>query len=932
MPRSTYFLAPLLFIALPAQAATRLAVLSVESPALANVATFLELKLLDLPDTVALERATVGEVLKEQRLQGAFSAEAADQRVALGKILKSDVLVLLQAVETPKPHASLVMFETKRGLRLLVQSFEVTANAEADAKAILPSVELALERARSEVREIVAVPPLLSKDLAVERQALGKPLATIVEQMLLSRPGVAVVELAEAKALADEAAVSASESVSRQLPLYLLGEFRHDGFGADARITISLSLERGSTVIGSGTIKEAAAGDVAELLRKEAAALFDKVSKAATPLTDTAVEAKQLAERARLMYRLSAWMECVELAEASLLLKPDQIDLHRLIVDTVNEKIRAGHRKVHEKASNARAGLGMERYSFKHEPMDESVRRENTALLLRALPHLEYFMVHTNLRYSSDLYRTIGGFFGLCAGLDEEPPAMMVRVMRAKKAANQSDDTIAFWEYCAQSCFEEDDDAKKWQWKLAMAEQWPSVNDKKVMEKRASRSRLTGLVIHRIKREDPFLSTALERLKAIDNPDVQQVAADITRRREQGLNLFADIPLVDSSRPPPPTPQPKLPESKDDADIRFKMEGYLDLGIAEELEGWMPAGPGVDAAWANDWLLFFKDKTPPQRKDLIRIRCSFFGDCVRYDGRFVWACRTAEGRKPELMIVDPVSAHVETITAEHGLPTLPLSSVSITVLREGAVCVVGHFDGRAWIGLASFDPATGKRSFSVIHEALEQTVGTQGSAWRSTKTAFDWSNVYTLSGPPAGDGTIPQRVVVERRDSGAEHPLIIDPATRTVEVLEQSTGWISGKAVQAEGAMYWAGQTPKGWRIHRLGFPLLKPEVYAMPLPDRTRLFRAGSLIGLQSIHAMATPDTIWLADDFSGTFRKIRTGRLGGKTDMNDAKFFPSSSFGTVAIRGRAWSSVHFNESANSGGEPTTTSDNSKAAGPASR
>jgi hypothetical protein len=863
--RSVCFAAAVLCVVSPAHAATRLAVLDVESPALATVATFLELELLKLPDTEGLDRATIGEILKEQTLQRAFSADATADRVALGTMLKADVLVLVQTVDQPKRHALLMVFETKRGLRLQVRPFEITANAQDDATGILPDVKRALERARAEVREIVAVPPMVSNDLAIERQALGKPLATAVEQMLLARPGFAVVELAEARAIGDEAAITASGGVARNLPLYLNGEFRHDGFGADARITISLSLTRGTTVVGSHTIRDAAADEAAGLIRKEAAALLDAVSHTTAPPADPAAEAKQLAERARLMYRLSAWMECVELAEASLLLMPAQVDLHRLIVDAVKEKVYLDLHRGWDKESDAEAGRGFERYTMKQEPIDESVRRSNVALLHRALPHLEYFMVHSDLRYSDDLYRTIGGFFGLCKGLDEEPPAMMVRVMQAKKAAKRSDDTIAFWEYCAQSCFVDHSSAEKWQWKFAMAENWPTTDEKNVREKPRIRSGLTALIIHGTDRDDPFLPTALERLKASDHPDVQQVAADIARRLEQGFQLFADIPVAAPQRPAAPGPT-KPPEPTEDADVRFTMEGFITMDVGEALAGWMPAGPGIDAVWTDDWLFFFKDKVLLQPQGSVRIKYSPLGRCVRYDGRSVWAYRTTAEATPELIVVDPKNAHVETITTEHGLPPMPLTYASITVLREGSVCVVGHFDGRAWIGLASFDPETGARSLRVIHEALEQTVGKKGSAWKNTKTAFPWSRVYTLTGPPAEDGASPQRVVVERIESGSDHPLMIDPATHAVDVLDASTGWISDEAVQHEGAMYWAGTSPKGWRIHRLGFPSLKPEAYPTPIPERTRLFRAGSLIGLQFIHHATPPlDTVWLADDFGG-------------------------------------------------------------------
>jgi hypothetical protein len=56
--------------------------------------------------------------------------------------------------------------------------------------------------------------------------------------------------------------------------------------------------------------------------------------------------------------------------------------------------------------------------------------------------------------------------------------------------------------------------------------------------------------------------------------------------------------------------------------------------------------------------------------------------------------------------------------------------------------------------------------------------------------------------------------------------------------------------------------------------------------------------------------DTVWLADDFGGAFRPFRTERANGM-EMTSVKYFSSSAYGAVALRGRAWFSVHFQESA---------------------
>ena len=78
--------------------------------------------------------------------------------------------------------------------------------------------------------EVVAVPPFVSNDLGYQFEHLKGAFAKLAESVALDRKGVVVVELAEAEALAKEIALAApGAKVERPAPLYLVGEYRHDG-------------------------------------------------------------------------------------------------------------------------------------------------------------------------------------------------------------------------------------------------------------------------------------------------------------------------------------------------------------------------------------------------------------------------------------------------------------------------------------------------------------------------------------------------------------------------------------------------------------------------------------------------------------------------------------------------------------------------------
>ncbi len=202
--------------------------------------------------------------------------------------------------------------------------------------------------------------------------------------MLLDRPGVLVVELAEAQAVARELAIGGAAAGLRRLPLYLLGEYRLEGEGGKKTVSFQLTLLRGTTQLDTRRQAGAAVEDLPRLVRAGAGEVLAKALGQALKPPDPQTEARQLAERARLFSRLGDWQEALDLTEAALLLQPDRYDLHGEAVYLLSRVVGDQWRK---------------------EPSVEStvsVRRMARAMLPANLYHAEIYMSHARLDRSGE--------------------------------------------------------------------------------------------------------------------------------------------------------------------------------------------------------------------------------------------------------------------------------------------------------------------------------------------------------------------------------------------------------------------------------------------------------------------------------------------------------------------------------------------------
>ena len=320
------------------------------------------------------------------------------------------------------------------------------------------------------------------------------------------------------------------ESPQRRLPLYLFGDFHRLSDQAGAKLAIHLRLLRGQKLLAERDLQGVAETKLADVLRREAAALVDQAAPGSAAPPAPATEALQLAARAVSMYQLMNFLECLELAEASLLIQPDQPEIHRLAA--------------HSAAMHVSKLLRLRADQPQHpatRPLVQTVQHENEATLRRGLSHLEYFMTHAAVSATRDRL-LICGYFEV-SPLKEDVRAMMLRVLAAKYKGRVRDDTIMYVRPFGKRCFPGLPEEEILRWKLAAARVWPRADPQGVLN-------LVNLLTCGTEGKDsPRLRDLAAELRAISNPACPAAARYMEERWKSGRSAVPDV-LGDSTPPP----------------------------------------------------------------------------------------------------------------------------------------------------------------------------------------------------------------------------------------------------------------------------------------------------------------------------------------------------------------------------------------------
>ncbi len=205
-----------------------------------GLADLLTARLSEREQIELVERDRLEAILKEQELASLLEASDSQSRIRLGQILGADALLLPRLVtQDEKTHLRLVISDCQQGARLRQDAMPFEADKlDAIATRCATAVDATIAHVGGGLKYVIGVTPFLSKDDDYQHAHLQQAYSQLLQQALLSVPRVAVIEIEEARAIANELAIAKGAATernsendgaaieSRLVPLIVSGEFR----------------------------------------------------------------------------------------------------------------------------------------------------------------------------------------------------------------------------------------------------------------------------------------------------------------------------------------------------------------------------------------------------------------------------------------------------------------------------------------------------------------------------------------------------------------------------------------------------------------------------------------------------------------------------------------------------------------------------------
>jgi hypothetical protein len=320
----------------------RLAVLPAQGLARSGLSDLLTLELSNLSGVSLVEREQLAAITEEQRLSAMAGSDAAG-RVALGKLLKADALIIVSNERIGNiDYIRLVVADTAMGVRLADSRVPMSANqSEKTVKALSTTIDQARRRFPQGVKLVVGVSPFLSKDLTHENDYLKGGLASLTENALFALPGVAVVEIDEARAVRSELDVSGNNSAKRALPFFIWGEYETSrGENAQPLIATSARITDGASTIQQFKTPAKPQSQAVSILTTDLpAAVLKSTAQGYRPLSRSG-QIKLLARRANEFVALGSWQRAISLRESELVLNQSEPEQRKRIISETLQWLR----------------------------------------------------------------------------------------------------------------------------------------------------------------------------------------------------------------------------------------------------------------------------------------------------------------------------------------------------------------------------------------------------------------------------------------------------------------------------------------------------------------------------------------------------------------------------------------------------------------
>jgi hypothetical protein len=391
----------------------------------AGLSDLLTAELSKSPGIELVEREQLAAATKELDLSALLGSANAAGRLRLGRLLKADALLLLsleRAGKTALLH--IVISDCRYGARLSVLDLPYSPALSADAlRKIVRVAELVRSQFNGGIRQVIGVTHFVSKSLTHDDDHLQAGFARLIESELMRQPGVAVIEIEEARTIAQELAVTGGNLEGRVTPLIIEGEYEKEskvvGQAAEIRLAVRLSAAGRNTEElrrDRLSLREAIALLTREVPQKVAQAI---TLPETTPLLD-AEQAKLLEGRAAEFSKLGAYEHSIELREAVLLLTPDDLG--------VRLDLLANYHGWDDSLRNAE---GTAAFGLRKEPpsLAAAVRSRQLERVRAMVRHVEH-VVHSGTLSQSEAESLVRAVFQATRFRQIMPPLLQTPEMR----------------------------------------------------------------------------------------------------------------------------------------------------------------------------------------------------------------------------------------------------------------------------------------------------------------------------------------------------------------------------------------------------------------------------------------------------------------------------------------------------------------------
>lgn len=279
-----------------------------------------------------VERERLAGVMQELELSTILEADRVDRRLELGRILKTNALLVLSFDRSKGTHLlKVVVCDSDLGVRLWDGCFDFRdGKIESLVQHCMATIEEVRQRFAGGIHHIVAVPAFLSENFEHRFDGLQTRYRDLLTGSLTTRAGVAVVEIDEARAVLRELQSTFSAGLDRPITSVVKAAYQVDSRD-DQTVMLKIELSDG--------------GNRPERLKKTLT--FDSVGHwLATELTEKvladtetrraklvpAAQKEILTRHAGRFAALGNWNQSIPLREAVLVIDPDDALQRALLI------------------------------------------------------------------------------------------------------------------------------------------------------------------------------------------------------------------------------------------------------------------------------------------------------------------------------------------------------------------------------------------------------------------------------------------------------------------------------------------------------------------------------------------------------------------------------------------------------------------------